>query len=190
MLFRDKFTENFALYEAYHQDYVNRIINIIIQPFHLFTILVWLAYWTPYQIDTPYEITSNLLSVNLGLILILIYNIIYIVLDVLVGILFLPILIFMLGIANLFRFYVPYAWFMCISIQIMMFIIQYACYLIFEKRRPTIINNMLYSFLLGQFYVFMNIFFLCGYKCDLSEEIHHQKNTYMMGVQYLIYDHI
>jgi 2-hydroxy fatty acid dioxygenase len=186
MNIRDKFVRSFAFYAAYHQHPVNQAIHITTIPFIMFTILVWLAYWSPYQIPTHYEVTTNLLSLNLGLVLILIYNTIYIVLDVFAGILYIPFVLILYGGANLFRHYVPYAWAIAIAVHIVAWIIQFLGHGVWEKRKPALFDSLIQAFLMAPFFIFMEILFKCGYNKDLQEDISYYKQQHLMSIQYLV----
>jgi uncharacterized membrane protein YGL010W len=186
MKIRDKFIDSFAFYAAYHQHPVNQIIHITTIPFIMFTILVWFAYWSPIQISTSYEVTTNLLSLNLGLVLITIMNTIYIVLDIVGGLLYIPFALLLYGGANLTRYYVPHAWDIAIGVHILAWIIQFAGHGVWEKRKPALFDSLVQAFLMAPFFIFMEILFRCGYNRELQGEIEQRKNRYMTNIQYLI----
>lgn len=179
---KEKFTESFAFYAAYHQHPVNQLMHIITIPIIVFTILTWLAYGSFYEPDLTGQSTdmiNRLLSVNFGIVLIAFYVMVYVVLDVLGGLLFLPCVLILYGGANLFRYYVPYAWAISIALHIIAWIFQFAGHGIWEKRKPALFDSLIQAFLMAPFFIFMELLFRCGYKQEFQEEISRRKYYYM-----------
>ena len=184
--YQNKFIYSFEFYAAYHQNPINQIVHMITIPLIMFTILAWLAYWTPYQIQTSNEIVTNLLSFNIGLILIAIYATIYIVLNIIGGLLYVPVLLVLYGSANLVRFYVPYAWLICIGIHIIAWVFQFMGHGIWEKRKPALFDSLIQAFVMAPFFVFMELLFKCGYNKDLQDKINYQMQFYREDTENLI----
>ena len=179
-MLQNKLKDSFAFYRAYHRHPVNQIIHMITIPIIVFTILIWLSYVKFYQFDqlSP-DILCKMLTINLGLAISIIYITFYLILDIVGGILMTFVILIMYLGANLFRYYVPYAWAWALGAHVIAWVFQFLGHGLWERRKPALFDSLIQAFLMAPYFVLMEIIFLCGFKKQLKEEIEERSVMYI-----------
>jgi len=171
--------DSFAFYSAYHRNSINQLIHIITIPFIVLTILVWLSYATIYKFHFDETLLSDIFSINVGLIVVVVYLVFYIILDIVAGVLYIPFILIIYLLANVIRFTVPYAWLVAIIVHIVAWIFQFAGHGIWEKRKPALLDSLLQAFLMAPFFIFLEVLFKLGFKKEFKEEISELERNFL-----------
>lgn len=145
--------KSFAFYGAYHSDKVNQWIHIACVPM-IFTTSVELLQ----RIAPPIFIQA----------LVAFYIISFIVMDVIAGLLYAPLL---LGYYYLGTSVLPSYPMLSLGLWIFSWIAQFVGHGIFEKRAPALLNNLPQSLHAAVFFVWLEILFKLGYNPALEKKL-------------------
>lgn len=163
------FIEQFSFYGSYHQNIWNKLIHIVCVPCLLWTTLVWLSNTGPLPLLTT-PITSVLgLETNAGLIISVIYGLYYICLERPSGFLAFVLIMIASKTASEYRLKDPDANSVVLLYHVGSWMLQFAGHSFAEGRAPALFDNLLQSFILAPFFVFMEVLFFFGYKPDLRK---------------------
>ncbi|KAI9098337.1 DUF962-domain-containing protein [Phlyctochytrium arcticum] len=165
------FEHQLKQYGQYHNNKINQLVHVIFVPTILWTVLVWLtstgefAHWA----------LSDVLPINGALVVITVYNLYYILLEPLAGLLYTPLLFGMCAYANTFAAK-PEVWgtspmLAVTAMHVASWIMQFAGHGFAEKRAPALLDNLLQAFALAPFFVFIEVLFRVGYRPALRKRL-------------------
>lgn len=101
-----------------------------------------------------------------------VYSSLYIIMEPLGGALYAPIVMGMAIVANrLTATYGSVATVGCLSAQLVAWVLQFIGHGKFEGRAPALLDNLAQAFLLGPFFVFLELLFRCGFKPQLKQRV-------------------
>ena len=161
--------KDFAFYSAYHKNPVNKIIHGITIPLIVWTIFVFLSYTTFYTYDD--STFGKWFGFNFNIVLLILYLGFYIMLDLIAGLVMIPISISLYLLANGFRFFVPYAYVYTIVLFVIAWILQFAGHKFWEGNRPALFDSFKQAFLMAPLFVLMEAMFYFGYNKELQQDI-------------------
>ncbi|XP_047316798.1 2-hydroxy-palmitic acid dioxygenase mpo1-like [Impatiens glandulifera] len=152
--------KHFSFYGAYHSNPINILIHIIFVWPIFFTAQV-ILYFTPALIECHFPCRMGLIP-NIGFVVALIYSMFYICLDKKVGTLaaFLCFVCWVFGglIAKNLGF--SMAWKVVLVVQMLCWTGQFIGHGVFEKRAPTLLDNVLQPMLMAPFFVVLEVLWL------------------------------
>lgn len=158
--YSEYFNDSFAFYSAYHKNNTNKIIHIITIPIIIYTIFIWAAYLSIYQLNNINN--ESYIYINAGLIIMISYFTIYALMD---GLWSLPyfIYIFMLYIfATYSTYHIPYMGLWAIIIHIFAWILQFIGHGVFEGRKPALCDSVGQAICMAPYFVYVEILFMLG----------------------------
>lgn len=167
--------EALAQHMATHQNPVNKTIHITTYPIITNCVLILCAY-IPFTITFTFwdnTFVSNMLALSPSLIVIIPYLLLYMSFDVIATFVLIPFLFVVYIVANMIRFYVPYAWIASILLHILSWIAQGIGHCAFDKETASksLNEKTVKLYFMHPFFVFMEMLFLFGYKKDLYAEL-------------------
>ena len=127
---------------------------------------------SPVLIPLPDWLTIPYFPLNLGAFVAFVYSGFCILLEPVVGTILLPIIFGWTVYANhLTATYTYYANSVGIVVEIVAWILQFIGHGVFEGRAPALLDNLLQSFILAPFFVFMEVLFKFGYRPELRQRV-------------------
>ncbi|ODV94133.1 hypothetical protein PACTADRAFT_17865 [Pachysolen tannophilus NRRL Y-2460] len=172
--------DQLVFYRAYHYDKVNLAIHLICIPLILFSTVGILSsvqfgefIIIPNFINESAILFLKQYCFNLGFLLISSFSIFYILLDQLIGFIFLPVFLSIsFKIIELYQLYpastvVQYS----SAVFVMSWLAQFIGHGFFEHRAPALLDNLLQALVLAPFFVCFEIVFFLGFRKDLKRKM-------------------
>lgn len=154
-----------------HQTGIAKTVFGVTVTLIIVTTLALIGYVNIYSF-TP--MLDQIFNLNLSLILVGIYIVFYLIHDVIVGLLTVPWLISGYVLANLFRFYVPYAWVSAVLIQVFSWMVkignQNICQTV-EARNASVKQNIIDTYIAGPYLIILWLLFSCGFRARQYEQL-------------------
>eukprot|EP00834_Sanchytrium_tribonematis_P001348 NODE_32_length_37098_cov_1.132760.p18 type:complete len:191 gc:universal NODE_32_length_37098_cov_1.132760:5198-4626(-) len=143
-----------TFYGAYHQNRINKLCHIICVP------LIWM---------TAISFTTYIPGIQVGWYLYMVYCVVYLSIDVLGLLLYLPVfhLITLAGM-NLQRYF-PFGF--ILSLHVISWLAQIYTHQFHEKRSPALLDNVVQALVMAPFFVWLEVLFSLNYKPELNKKL-------------------
>ncbi|OLY83149.1 putative endoplasmic reticulum membrane protein [Smittium mucronatum] len=170
----------YAQYGEYHSNPVNIVSHQIFVPSILwssfgFLYLTGPLFPTPVAVHNFFASTFGLdVTMNAGVIALVLYAGYYFMLDPIAAFLFLPIEVTLFATSNYVMSTSPNGLAIVAAVYVTSWVVQVAGHYVFEKRAPALLDNLLQAFAMAPFFVFLELLFMLGYRPELQKEVHAQ----------------
>lgn len=168
-------SDQLTFYGSYHNNRWNQLIHFFFVPLLLWSGAVWFCYsgpivTLPASVPNPWH---TLLTLNLAFFTMLAYVAYYISMDLFAGATWAVCLGFpLLWGACAFQAWVPMAWAWAFLAQFIGWYAQiHPGHMVFEKRRPALMDSFFQSLVLAPLFVWFELLFLLGYRKNLNREV-------------------
>lgn len=164
--------EQLVFYGQYHRNKINVIIHIVCVPLIFWSSLVWAANTGPlvsYESDSLWRTIP--FEPNLGFFVILFYIFYYILLEPFAGLIYSPLLLYMLFHATNFSKIFPDHNTLASIVHITSWVLQFIGHGFAEKRSPALKDNIIQAVLLAPLFVWLEVLFAIGYRTVLQKRI-------------------
>ena len=178
--------DQLSFYGAYHRHPVNKAIHLVFVPCIIWSALVWMAGYVPEAaegvslagafraIGVPRFLASAAVP-NLGALALIAYSAYYVALEPIAGTSWFV----MCGLpmwlsASWFESAVGWdaAWRWALALHVLAWYAQiHPGHVVFEKRRPALLDSLAQSLVLAPLFVWMEVLFACGYRPGLRSDV-------------------
>ena len=173
--------KQYTFYNKYHNNVCNKLIHYLCIPILVFTLFILLNY-IPYYYKIDYlenytikDVTYNLINsnttldhifiINTSSCIYVLYMIYYLILNILTGIISIPIYGIILITSNYLVYnYYNRSWVGALFFQCISWLLQFMGHYYFENNRPALCDSLVKSILIAPFFVIFDLLHICGYK--------------------------
>ncbi|KCV70018.1 hypothetical protein H696_03485 [Fonticula alba] len=167
------FKEQVARYGEYHSNRVNQIIHMIFVPVILWTAFVWLTAVGPFatlpKVSPWAQPTAAVIAGTL-------FNLYYIALEPMTGLLYIPQMCLLLYSAYVFAHSpsVAHPHWVAFGVHVVSWIAQFWGHGKHEGRKPALLDNLFQSLVMAPLFVFLETLFLVGYRPQLHRLVRNE----------------
>ena len=173
--------KQYFFYNKYHSNGCNKLIHYLCIPILVFTLFILLNY-IPYYYKIDYlenysikDVSYNLINsnttldhiiiINTSSCLYVLYMIYYLILNIITGIISIPIYGTILITSNYLVYnYYNRSWVGALFFQCISWLFQFMGHYYFENNRPALCDSLFKSILIAPFFVIFDLLHICGYK--------------------------
>ncbi|KAJ2447701.1 hypothetical protein GGF42_005373 [Coemansia sp. RSA 2424] len=169
----------FPKYGEYHANKVNVAIHMLFVPAILWCTLGLVTWLTPHALFTYPESIASLLSwlpgpaplANAATLAMLGFIAFYVSLELVAGLLTVPIIYVFLVTSQKFVLDAPHGIQIVLGLFVFSWIAQFIGHGVFEQRAPALLDNLAQALVMAPFFVFLELLFACGYRPDLHRAL-------------------